>query len=47
MLVFVVDGDIEFRDDLAHGVDDIIVAFPLNVAVFGVDDLVASCASSQ
>ena len=42
MLVFVVDGDIEFRDDLAHGVDDIIVAFLLDVAVPGVDDLVAS-----
>ena len=42
MPVFVVDRDVELRDDLAHGVDDVVIAFLLDMAVGGVDDLVAS-----
>ena len=37
--VLIVDRDAQFGDDLAHGVDDLIVAFLLDVAVMRVDDL--------
>lgn len=37
--VLIVDRDAQFGDDLAHGVDDLIVAFLLDVAVVCVDDL--------
>ena len=37
--VFIVDGDAQFCDDLTHGVDNLIVAFLLDVAVVRVDDL--------
>lgn len=36
--VLIVDRNAQFGDDLAHGVDDLIVAFLLDVAVVCVDD---------
>lgn len=38
--VLVVDGDAQLCDDIAHGIDDLVVALFLDVAVARVDDLV-------
>lgn len=38
--VLIVDGDAQLRDDIAHGIDDLVVALFLDVAVARVDDLV-------
>ena len=38
--VLIVDRDAQFGDDLAHGIDDLVVALFLDVAVTRVDDLV-------
>ena len=40
--VFIVDGDIEFFDNIAHGIDDVVVPLPLDAAVRRVDDAVAA-----
>ena len=40
--VFVVDGNAQFCDDIAHGVDDLVVAFLLDAAVARVDDIMAA-----
>ena len=37
--VLIVDRDAQFSNDFAHGVDDLIVAFLLDMAVVRVDDL--------
>lgn len=38
--VLIVDGDAQLCDDIAHGIDDLVVALFLDVAVTRVDDLV-------
>lgn len=38
--VLIVDGDAQLCDDIAHGIDDLVVALFLDVAVARVDDLV-------
>ena len=40
MAVLIVDGDAQLRDDIAHCIDDLVVALFLDVAVARVDDLV-------
>ena len=38
MLVLVIDGNIQLGDNFAHGVDDFVVAFLLDMTVSGVND---------
>lgn len=40
--VLIVDGDAQLRDDIAHGIDDLVVALFLDVAVARVDDVMAA-----
>ncbi len=42
MLVLIVNGDVEFRDDFTHGIDHFVVAVFLDMAVSGIDDFVAT-----
>jgi len=42
MLVLIVNGDVEFRDDFAHGIDHFVVAVFLDMAIGGIDDFVAT-----
>ena len=42
MLVLIVNGDIEFRDDFAHGIDHFVVAIFLDMAIGGIDDFMTA-----
>lgn len=42
MLVLIVNGDVEFRDDFAHGIDHFVVAVFLDMAIGGIDDFMTA-----
>ena len=42
MLIFVINRNVEFSDDFTHGIDDVVIAFLLDMAVAGVDDFMAA-----